>query len=367
MHTITLSQPYNDKLRRKTLEAGTYLCEDLTAFEIGQEAQRGASRVEPFPIPTSEDCRMPVSEKPILVVSNCGYGDALAWTPAFRKFPAESPTPIHLCCPARVHCVFDHLPYAPVLLDYPLRIESGLAEQYSYVICSEHIQESSEKGRTMSAIDIRAELLHLKLETPEERKSDYVVTKEEREWAVMKYPNFSRRRIGIQLESSSPTRNFHPDRMSRVMSLLYQAGHELMLLGSAGSGPNVPAQYRDRVHACYADNLTFRQSAAVVATCDVVLAPDSSLLHIAGILGIPAVGLFGSTHWSLRTADYKSVHVIQGEGGCDLAPCWHHPKGSQIFPAGAPCEASGHCAPLNSITPERVVARLNAQYKKYNP
>lgn len=361
MHLITLSKPYHDKLRDRRLEPGTYLCEDLTAFEIGIDAERGTVIAEFCPT------RAPHWTGSVLIVANGGYGDLLMATPAIREFRRMSPTtPIAVSCPPKTHCVFNNLPYAPKLLGYPLA--SGEANRYETVVSTEHLQEcADERARTIPAIDIKAELLHASLDSPEKRRVEYIVSADEAQWALSTYPRTQARRIGIQLQASAPGRTYHPDLMSQVMRSLYDAGWEIFILGSPADTNGVPEKYRHKVRDLPADKLSFRQSAAVAKTCDVLLCPDSSFIHIAGALNIPAVGLFGVVDWKLRTADYPTVRVLQGREGCDLAPCSHHPKGHRIWPDGAPCEKAGHCVALNSIKPERVLATIEAQYKKFHP
>ena len=105
--------------------------------------------------------------------------------------------------------------------------------------------------------------------------------------------------------------------------------------------------------------LTFRQSAAFLESCDCFFGPDSSLLHAAGALDVPAVGVFGAYPWKLRTAYYTSVVAIQGIDGCSLAPCFHQDHSwTGTFPANGPCMQTGQCSVLVSIDPKRVIAKI---------
>ena len=53
--------------------------------------------------------------------------------------------------------------------------------------------------------------------------------------------------------------------------------------------------------------------AAVAARCDLVVAPDSLLLHLAAAVGTPVVGLFGPTSARSRAPLGPSVRVVQGQ------------------------------------------------------
>lgn len=75
---------------------------------------------------------------------------------------------------------------------------------------------------------------------------------------------------------------------------------------------------------CYqAKNYSIRLLAALVSAADVVIAPDSSLLHLAGAFGTPLVGLFGPTYAPSRMSIYPhSVAVVTGKG-LNCYPCWY--------------------------------------------
>lgn len=356
MHTCTLAKPISTP--RWNLAAGTWIAEDISALELGIDAERGTVRVNEF---TNYNSLEP---KCTLVIANGGYGDMIMWTPALREFKAQWPKHrLILATRQRVHCVFYYLGYMPELWDYPVNIER--LEGVDRVLTSEHIQESSEDGKNIPAIDLKARLLGVGPLTGEQRKVSYKVSMQEAELAYATYPRTRRKRIGIQLVASSPTRNYHKQHMTAVMTALYDKGHEIFLFGAPGSLPldAIPQAKRDLIRNLAVDKLSFRESAAVAQTCDCLFVPDSALMHVAEALQIPAVAIFGSTHWSKRISGEGSVVAIQGNAPC--APCWHHPKGHQIFVPGQTCEKMGYCGPLNMISPEQIVAKIERQLEKY--
>ena len=356
MHTIRLSEPLKDS--RWELQEGEYLAEDLSAAEICMTARRGTCRLNHF---TYYNTDKPTETASTLLVSNAGYGDMLCLVPAIREFLLSFPhRNLAISTRKRFHCMFDGLPFAfrLCLINYPTPIR--LVGEFDRVLTTEGLQEDSEFFRTWAAIDIRADVLGVSPLINEQRRTEYVVSTEERYWATAMYPHRSMKRVGIQLAASSPTRSYHPKLCGEVMRLLYEKGYELYLFGAEDSIPMsaIPENIRGRVKNLTADKLSFRQSAAVLQTCDCFFGPDSGILHVAGALNIPAVGVFSSTHWSLRTAEYKSVFVIQSNTGCEKSPCFFHPKFNQLWPKGGPCEKAGHCVSLNEIPPSRVVAEI---------
>lgn len=366
MHTIQLYTPLCDD--RWDLPNGEYLCEDLTAAEICIAAKRGQTRINypPFLLcgggPIILGAGMPIESANTLLISNGGFGDMLMLTPALRAFKAKWPDrKLTLSTRARVHLVFDGIDFAPTLADYPFDMRD--LSQFDRLLTTEHLQEDSEEGRTIPAIDIKARVLGVGPLVGDQRKSAYTMRGEEIQWANQKYPHGHRQRIGIQIKSSSPTRDLHAQRMGEILTRLYDKGREIYLLGTAGMLPSkpFPDSKRDLIKDITRDGLTFRESAAVATTCDVMLTPDSSFMHLCGALDIPCVAIFGSTAWKLRSADYKSVTAIQGHGPC--SPCWHHPKGHEIFPRGEMCEKMGYCGPMHMIQADQIVAAVEKKLK----
>jgi putative component of toxin-antitoxin plasmid stabilization module len=63
---------------------------------------------------------------------------------------------------------------------------------------------------------------------------------------------------------------------------------------------------------------------ALASKLDVLVAPDSSLLHLAGINRIPCLGLFGPTDGTVRCLPYPSVTPFDLRADFDCIPCWRN-------------------------------------------
>ena len=362
MHVVTLIEPINTQ--RWKLAAGSWLMDNLNAAELMLDADRGAAFLQFYDTPRGWTVNLDGGKSRLLWIHNGGFGDLLMAVPALREYAHAHPeNEITISCRQRVHCVLDHLPFVPKLIDYPPPL--SVVERFNLVVTSENMQEAGEDYKTAPAIDIKAKLLEVGPLTGEQRKTEYLVTESEWAFAVENFPKKGIPRIGVQLAASSPTRTYHPRRCGEVIEKLYTKGYEIFLFGSPGSIPDdvVPPQIQDRVINLTAHNLTFRQSAAVAQTCDCLFVPDSALCHVAGALGIPCVAIFSATHWRQRTADYKSVHAIQEPSGCKLSPCYHHPHGNNLWPKDGPCNKDKFCTSLQNITPERIVTAIEKQMK----
>jgi ADP-heptose:LPS heptosyltransferase len=107
--------------------------------------------------------------------------------------------------------------------------------------------------------------------------------------------------------------------------------------------------------------LTFAQSAAVLADCDLVIAPDSALCHVAGALRIPTLALYGPFPWELRTLHAPTIQGLNGTG-CPIAPCHWHDRSSH-FPPNGPCHKTHRCEALASLEPQMLIQRAKEMLK----
>jgi len=376
MHIVTLSTAL-DRADGTKLEAGSYLVDDLNAAEIMVEADRGTAVVRYFADINRRQLQDPAANA-ILVIHPGGLGDQMMLGPALRAHKRYYPgITIHVCCRRRHRIVYEHLDYPDAFVDYPLNMD-GLFGRYSRIILTENMNEG-ERGRTAHGIYLRAEILGVDLKG--DTKVEYKVTDQERADAAARYPRQSyegrietvpRKRIGIQLAASAFNRTMSAQKMSSLIHSLYMEDWEIMIFGSEGSTgalfKGVPepvmVKVRERLHDCAQAELTFRQSAAVAETCDVIVAPDSSMMHIAGALNVPCVALFGPIDYKIRTAYYLSVFALHGNsgsleaGGCPIAPCGFHPRGGIHFPKNGPCALTGHCHAIDSIKLEAIGRKI---------
>ena len=88
---------------------------------------------------------------------------------------------------------------------------------------------------------------------------------------------------------------------------------------------------------------TVPEMVAIVNLLDAVITVDTGLLHMAGAVGTPLVGLFGSTDPAMRMDHYKGI-AITSKAHC--SPCWYR----------TPCKISRNpffC--MSNISTEEVV------------
>ena len=333
-----------------------YLVEDRNAAEIMLMHSDQYIRARPaFDVAK----RWNNDTKRICVISVGGFGDQILLTPCLRELKRALPQArIVVSCFENYQQPFFNLPYVDGFLPYPLPAE--FLASFDAVICLEDVHRRDPEIKTKHMTDLYAD--HCWLTQPfADKKPEMIPLPEELRWAagvLERTPD--RKRIAIQVQAGHQCRTYPGEQLQEVVALLLQRKWEVFLVGARGEFNATIAENQQFLHDLTTWNPTFRQSAAFLTTCDVVLGPDSSLIHAAGALNVPAVGLFGPFPWQLRTKYSPSVYALQGNGSC--APCFHTSHfGQLLYPADGPCARTGRCEVLKSLSPDRVVAKLEKQ------
>ena len=67
---------------------------------------------------------------------------------------------------------------------------------------------------------------------------------------------------------------------------------------------------------------TFNEAAAVLAKCEIVIAPDSGLAHACGAVGVPTLVLSAGIPPEFRYSRYPKVKCLSAQGRVPCWPCW---------------------------------------------
>jgi ADP-heptose:LPS heptosyltransferase len=161
-----------------------------------------------------------------------------------------------------------------------------------------------------------------------------------------------------QLGASTPIRSYRPDLARRALSGLVQAGCRVVACGlreQVEEYSPLPAGVE------VVTGVPVRTLFGLCALAAVTVAPDSVLMHAAGGLRRPCVGLWGSFSPRWRASYYPEHVALVGRGGCPQAPCGTHEVGSQ--PEGCPRRlklppGERYCEALAGIDPARIVAQV---------
>jgi Glycosyltransferase family 9 (heptosyltransferase) len=133
-------------------------------------------------------------------------------------------------------------------------------------------------------------------------------------------------RVGMQIYSAAHYRTWHPANAIMTAIGLTELGCDVYIIG----GPSQKLQFTENgVQAGPPENVIdtsgqLKNNEELVGFCslmDFAITADTALLHIAGCLRLPGLGLFGLTDGAKRTSYYPTISYINGTG-CPDAPCW---------------------------------------------
>jgi hypothetical protein len=324
------------------------LTEDVNVGEIMAMRQERFT-AQPFAL-------LPVKSGDLLVVAPGGWGDLMFLEPVLRGWRVNNPdTRLGLTVGTEHHHIFDGLGLNYELVPYPVPQDTVYAFD-SNVFAAEML---IHRNPGVHPTDIYAEALGLELQ---DKRPRYKISLEESEFAKKELPKTGRPRIGMHVRATALCRTY-PHQVPLLEALLSKRKYEVVLFGAHGEAQADDSAELGLVNLCNRP-LTFRQSTALLSTCDGFIAPDSGLLHVAGALGVPTVALFGPFGWKERTIYYPSVQALQGHARC--APCHHHKRAGREWPEGGPCEQTGYCVALADITPQRIVTKLESMLEPSN-
>lgn len=357
MHVVSLTKSVSMGGSLGELPAGEWLMNDRNAFEIGMLAERGRAdinkwnneRIWRFLKSSSEETRAEYeSIKHVLIIRSGAIGDLLFLTPCFRELGKRFPNAtITLCAFKRHHETFRHL-HGVRWEEYPIR--KVHAEKYDVIFPLEDVIETAcDKHAT----DAFAEALGV---TVSDYKPVYIVEEKERLWAEFKFPRNDRPRLAIHPRASTRNRDYPWPLWNQVIVKLIERGWEIFLLGGKGQIPELGSGAPAYLTDC--SDLTFRESAALLSTCDAFCGVDSSFVNLCPALDVPAVGLYGAFPWQARTSKAPLTKALSGVGEC--APCHWLSSAGRHFPPNQPCSKNGYCHVLASISPDRVVSKVDA-------
>jgi len=155
------------------------------------------------------------------------------------------------------------------------------------------------------------------------------------------------------VDASSQNRCYPREQMAEVAKYLVKRGCEVFLFGAPGSVTGGMPGVVNLTQIPSAPD--FRESAAIMLTCDCVITPDSAALHLCSALNIPCVALFAAFDPQTRVTSDKCF-VLRGVGEC--VACSFHSCGFDQWPEGKVCYKTGQCIPLAGIQPDRIGAKV---------
>jgi len=304
----------------------------------------------------------PLEGRSLLLVRNGGFGDLLFLTPLLRYLDESyKHAGLAVACGRRYHGVFLRNPHVRRMFTYPVRLKDFVS--FDYQLCYEGtLEESKDAG--LHAVDLMAR--HAGLADVGDRRLVYDVEPS----LARKAKNILRNElkvkpgdatVGLHLRASSPIRTYPLESSLVVAATLGAAGARVFLLGAEGDwAKTVGRKLSPSLEFKNVDNLcgrfrTMDRTVAFLSRLELLIGPDSALVHFAGALDVPTVALYGPFPGAVRTKYYPRCITLEGRYAVtaylqECAPCFKH------GPLPCPKAKDDRASPcLRNVEPEAVV------------
>ena len=255
-----------------------------------------------------------------------GIGDILMLTPTIRAIKELNPDlPLIVCTTEQYgHGVlFDILkcnPYVDKAITTDKLLDYSFSKVYNFGTGQETGIEANPEHPTGNRIDIFAELAGVELK---DKSTVYVVSDSDKsaasKWIEENIPKGRRRLIGVQIRASTVRRSWPTEKVLLFGFIVTNSWNDTsVLLFYEGIVSERLSSYPNLYQI---SRMPIRGVAALMSRCEVFVAPDSGLLHLAGALGIKIIGLFGPNPPQSRLTYYQNSSSIYLNYPC--GPCWY--------------------------------------------
>ncbi|MFO7599370.1 MAG: glycosyltransferase family 9 protein [Candidatus Desulfacyla sp.] len=218
-------------------------------------------------------------------------------------------------------------------------LEKEMMDRYDHILFFQGIIEGNPEAEKKNAYDLVKDAFHLaELEDPlprvyvEEnartRARDFVTRTE-----------FGRRyKIGVQVSPSLPVRAVPPQLFVDFVASLSDDFMVFLIGGEAqwhemdSIISHLPQQKQQQAVNASRYLPTLAEAAALIGEMDLVIGPDSSMLHVAGAHRKPLIGLYGPFPSALRLKYYKNAIGLDSMTLCEFgrgqySSCFEHGEG----------------------------------------
>ena len=261
----------------------------------------------------------------ICVVRGEGLGDVIMTTPTIRSLKAMfDKVDITYATNTKYldGALVKVLKYNP---DISYIIERELMDDYAFdLVVNLHCPAVNFEKRGMlppNRIDLFANHAGVKLSDPVPK---FYIQKEEVDSGevILQSTNKTEKLMLVQPFSSSKARSGMHSKIKNSIIKLYQQHGIRSIIITHSSDSFTDVLWDNVPGSIYLRDLDVRAIAGVMVHCDLVLCPDSSILHLAGCLDIPTVSLFGPTPPQCRINYYKNA-VALCEAKFGPCHCWY--------------------------------------------
>ena len=269
-----------------------------------------------------------LDNKTLLVIRTGGIGDLLFIQPNLIYLKEKYPTcKIIFGCGPQYHSMVDNWSCIDELCDLPIPLSKIIRSNYHAVF--EGVVERCTLAKTINVYRLFSDWMGVCL--PDEKLIPKQTPKQDKlelaksvlsEWNIE--PNSF---ILILLRASSPIRTPRPEFWRLLINEITKRGHKVIITDA----PYMKDHTSDFISICDNKDMIYNFSThSTSLDCSIALASlakccistDTSLIHIAASLDIPAVGIYGPFPGNIRLSTYPKVKWVDAQYPC--APCYIH-------------------------------------------
>lgn len=341
MKVITLKQDVSVSEAFKSvkyLRVGVeYVVTDLFPQQVEQELGPGIIEERDY-APSNFYRGESLEGKSLFCFRTGGIGDLLFIATSLRQLKKNFPSArLTLGCDATFSTILDSKADGFDLVSMPL--EKRILDRYDYILFFQGVIEGNPDAERLNAYDLIRDAFHLdRLDNPlpsvrvEERTRKIARAFVERTSAGTTY------QIGIQVSASVLKRSVPPQLYIDFIRYLPD-DYMVYLVGGKNQYDlmdliirNLPEEKQAHAINASRDLPSLAQAVALIGELDLVIGPDSSMLHVAAAHGIPLIGLYGPFPSDLRLRYYRNAIGIDSLTLCEFArgnykSCFEHGDG----------------------------------------
>ncbi len=312
-----------------------------------------------------------LDNKKLIVIRHGGIGDLVFLSPIFAELKQRHPS-LMLAIMTGYCQVYEDAPYVDKCLRYTWR---NLLKclMFDYIVCLENtIEYYDEDAKEVNAYDYFAKYFGLGRDDFSKRPILYF--RSTKDSITKRFPHITTAalKIGIQPRSASPVRTPSLEFFESVILKLaaqYPAAVFFLISDTQGNSYTQSLLHRVllkipelQIQTTSEHEGDLRDFFTIVAMMDIIIAPDSSVVHIAAALDRPAVAIYGPFPSAIRTSYYQRTISLDAKAPC--APCF--------TPGHEPCRVAREMRRISSpcfdlIDTEKVLAAVQELLTKYPP
>lgn len=171
--------------------------------------------------------------------------------------------------------------------------------------------------------------------------------------AFSMFGNFDRKKIGIAPFAQHRYKILSQVKMEQIMDYLTHHGYDVLLFGGGKEEFQIAQNWTERFPNTYntIGKFTLREELDIISNLDLMISMDSSGLHMASLMGVRCLSLWGATHPYAGFTGY-------GQQAEDCIQVEHPNRPSSVY-GNKPCDCDGTEA-IDLITPEMVIEKITA-------